>query len=94
MWDQGVPILFYSLSKYHGWCQYHKSMSIGLRTVKKDQERSRKVNKVKSGQYGQNRKKKKTVKKGQKKSKNGQKRPKNSNKTVKNGNKMVKIVMG
>ena len=25
-----------SLSRYHGWCQYHKSMSIGSKTIKKN----------------------------------------------------------
>ena len=38
-----------SLSKYHVWYQYHKSMSIGS---KKGQERSRTVNTVKNCQYG------------------------------------------
>ena len=42
-----------SLRKYHGWCQYHKSMSIGSnKRSKKGQERSRTVNTVKNGQYG------------------------------------------
>ena len=68
-------------------------MSIGLKTVKKDQERSRKVNRVLNGQYGQNRKKR-ICQKSSEKVKNGQKRTKTVGKTVKNGNKTVKIVMG
>ena len=44
-----------SLSKYHGWCQYHKSTSIGSKKVLK---------KVKKCQYGQ--KWSKPFKKGQK----------------------------
>ena len=71
-----------SLSKNHGWCQYHNSMSIWSKTVKKT--------KVKKGQERSIQSKTiNMVKTGQKQSKNVKSDRKRSQ-MVKNGNKMVK----
>ena len=42
--------------RYHGWCQYHKSLSIGSKCFVffYGQEKQRKVNTVNNCQYGQN----------------------------------------
>ena len=53
-WPSRMPVIkeyqYYtiSLSKCHWWCQYHKSMSIGSKTVNK-----KKARQVKNGQYSQ-----------------------------------------
>ena len=71
-----------SLNKYHGWCQYHKSISILSKPVKKNgQERSRTVYTVKKRSIWS-----KPDKNWLTKVKSGRKR----SQMVKNGNKMVK----
>ena len=76
-----------SLIKYHGWCQYHKSMSIGSKTVfKKGQQRSSTVNMVKKRSIWSTTDKNRSI--WSKPDETGQKR----SKMVKNGQKRSKTV--